>query len=158
MWKSKLSSQISEIRKRESQVFWIYYSFGNSHGEMGRSIKHICSDWWYLMVFWRLLWMKRIIIWFYCKWSGFISPEHSVYGESNGFAHHTEWFGNGNGRNGSDIMKAEIIWRILNGNMCMFGRTHGKLWRIWDYGHPMEWMIPYDGHGGSCSVWNGTGP
>ena len=55
-------------------------------------------------------------------------------------------------QNGTDNMRAGVIRRILNGNMGMFGRTHEKLWRIWDYGHPMEWMIPYDGHRGSCSV------
>ena len=69
-----------------------------------------------------------------------------------------KWFGNGIAGNGPDMMKPDVERRILNGSMGMLGRTHGKLWGIWYYWHPMEWMIPYDGHGGSCSVWNGTKP
>ena len=68
-----------------------------------------------------------------------------------------KWFGNEIARNGPDIIKADVVRTILNSDMRMFGRTHGKLWRIWDYGYPVERMIPYDGYGGPRSVWNGTG-
>ena len=60
-----------------------------------------------------------------------------------------EWFGNGIYRNRAEIMKAVVPSSILNTDMDMFGRTHGKLWRIWDYVHLMEWMINYDGYGAS---------
>ena len=30
-------------------------------------------------------------------------------------------------QNGADNMRAEVIRRILNGDMAMFGGTHGKL-------------------------------
>ena len=49
-------------------------------------------------------------------------------------------------------MQADIIRGMLNSDMSMFGRTHGKLRRISDYIHPMEWMTDYDGHRGSCTV------
>ena len=38
-----------------------------------------------------------------------------------------KWFGNGIAGNGSDIMKADDVRRILNGHMGMLGGTHGKL-------------------------------
>ena len=63
-----------------------------------------------------------------------------------------EWFGNEIHRNGSDIMKAAVLSSILITDMSMLGKTHGKLWRIWNYGHPIKWMIYYDALGDSCSV------
>ena len=38
-----------------------------------------------------------------------------------------KWFGNGNVLNGPDIMEPDVVRSILNGNMGMFGRTHGKI-------------------------------
>ena len=55
-------------------------------------------------------------------------------------------------RNGPYRKQADIIRSILNSDMAMFGTAHEKLWWIWDYRHPMEWMIDYDYQGGSCSV------
>ena len=60
-------------------------------------------------------------------------------------------------RNGPCTMEADIMRGILNSDMAMFGKPHEKLWRIWDYRDPMEWMIDSDRHGGSCSVYKGNG-
>ena len=98
--------------------------------------------------------------WICCGQNGYKSPIISMGKMDKGkvYRKRGKWFGNGNARNEPEILKADIARRILNGDMGMFGRTNGKLLRIWDYGHPMEWMIYCDGYGGSCSVWNGTGP
>ena len=85
--------------------------------------------------------------------------EHSLRkGKGKVHGKRGKWFGNWIEQNGPDIMKDGVVRRILSSDMCMFRRTHGKLWRIWDHRHRTEWMIHYEGYGGSCSVWNGTEP
>ena len=63
---------------------------------------------------------------------GYKSPIISMENMDKGkvYRKRWKWFGNGIAGNGSDIMKADIVSRILNGHMGMLGGTHGKLSRI----------------------------